>query len=159
MLGLTQSQSQRQLQTLAPQMRQGLDLLQAPAQSLRALIRKEAEANPLLDVEEPPAPSIDAARADWDGAGGSPDSPDSPDSPSSPEDAPARVELGEFSTLGADGADDLYADGGNNEYDPDAEERRQFLFDSIRAEESLQEHLRLQIAASSAPPAVRAVAE
>lgn len=40
-----------------------------------------------------------------------------------------------------DDDDYLYQDGGNNEYNPDAEERRQFMFDSIAVAESLQEHL------------------
>lgn len=40
-----------------------------------------------------------------------------------------------------DDDDYLYQDGGNSEYNPDAEEKRQFMFDSIAVNESLQEHL------------------
>ncbi len=39
----------------------------------------------------------------------------------------------------------LYQEGGNNEYNPDLEERRQFLFDSIEVHETLQEHLLKQL--------------
>ena len=73
------------------------------------------------------------------------ESPDG-ETPSSPEETEG------LAALGAD-ADYLYSDGGNNEYDPDAEERRQFLFDSIPARESLQEHLMLQLAQAGLPEA------
>lgn len=39
----------------------------------------------------------------------------------------------------------LYQAGGNNEYNPDLEERRQFMFDSIEVNETLQEHLLKQM--------------
>ena len=76
------------------------------------------------------------------------EAPESPDgeAPSSPEESEG------LAALGAD-ADYLYSDGDNNEYDPDAEERRQFLFDSIPARESLQEHLMLQLAQAGLPEA------
>lgn len=158
-VGLQQSPSQRQVQTLAPQLRQGLDLLQAPAVSLRALIRQEAERNPLLDVEEPEAPSIDAMRENGDGSGTSPDS--DPFDPSAADDGPDARDpaLGDFSTLGDDAADDLFANSGEGEFDPDAQERRQFMLDSIPAAESLQEHLLRQLEESGLSGRVRAVAE
>ena len=46
---LTQVQSQRQTQVLAPQMRQSLEFLQAPMMELRTLIRRELEQNPVLE--------------------------------------------------------------------------------------------------------------
>ncbi len=174
--------SQRQIQTLAPQMRQGLDILQAPAMALRELVRREAERNPLLKVEEPSAPSIDAARAEWsadgayggaagvrDSAGGAGDHDsvggagdhDSVGGDAEPSDAQAGSPdwAGNFSSLGADGADDLYADGGNNEYNPDLDERRQFFFDSLPALESLQEHIARQLDEADISPRERQVAE
>lgn len=74
--------------------------------------------------------------------------PGSPDgeAPPPPEETEGLAALG-------DEADYLYSDGGNNEYDPDAEERRQFLFDSIPSRESLQEHLMLQLAQAGLPEA------
>jgi len=50
---LHQSQTQRQQQILAPQLRQSLEILQAPLQDLQALIAKELELNPTLDLVEP----------------------------------------------------------------------------------------------------------
>ena len=40
-----------------------------------------------------------------------------------------------------DDADYLYQEGGNSEYNPDLDEKRQFMFDSIPVGESLQDHL------------------
>ena len=174
LLGLQQSQTQRQIQTLAPQMRQGLDMLQTPAFALGALIRHEAERNPLLSVEETAAPSIEAMREE--GRGGDVDQHDGEDDgggaangqaradddsleDSSSPDAPREPSVGDFSTLGDDYADDLFANSGEGEYDPDAQERRQFLFDSIPSAESLQEHLSRQIEEADLTPRVRAVAE
>jgi len=50
---LSQNQSQRQLQVLAPQMRQSLEILQAPLQELEALISQELASNPALELLEP----------------------------------------------------------------------------------------------------------
>lgn len=48
----------------------------------------------------------------------------------------------DFRVLAAiDDADYLYQEGGNSEYNPDLEEKRQFVFDSIAVHASLQEHL------------------
>ena len=147
--------------TLTPQMKQALGLLQAPVQTLRELIRQEVDVNPVLELEDPSERSIDAEREDYSAAPseerdfdedsdavagpGPGESPDG-EAPSSP------AETEGLAALGAD-ADYLYSDGGNNEYDPDAEERRQFLFDSIPARESLQEHLMLQLAEAGLPEA------
>lgn len=49
----SQSQVQRQLQVLAPQLRQSLEILQAPLQDLQTLITRELAANPTLDLVEP----------------------------------------------------------------------------------------------------------
>jgi RNA polymerase sigma-54 factor len=49
---LHQSQSQRQQQVLAPQLRQSLEILLAPLQDLQALISREMELNPTLEVLE-----------------------------------------------------------------------------------------------------------
>ena len=106
------------------------------------------------ELEDPapaPAPPGSAPEHEDRSAAPEPDSPDgdagSPDgeAPSSPAETEGLAALG-------DEADYLYGDGGNNEYDPDAEERRQFLFDSIPATESLQDHLLAQLAEADLPP-------
>ena len=176
-------QVQTQTQTLTPQMQQALAILQAPMVELRDMIRQEVDTNPTLELEDPTEQSIDAAREEYDAApseerdfdedldfgaerpgaseapsgetpaGNDTESPDG-EVPGGPDgEAPSSPDESEgLAALGAD-ADYLYSDGGNNEYDPDAEERRQFLFDSIPARESLQEHLMLQLAQAGLPEA------
>ncbi len=50
---LHQSQVQKQSQVLAPQLRQSLEVLQAPLLELQALITRELELNPTLEVLDP----------------------------------------------------------------------------------------------------------
>jgi RNA polymerase sigma-54 factor len=53
---LSQTQSQQQTQMLAPQLRQGLEMLQLPILELRAMVAQELQVNPTL--EESPGDSI-----------------------------------------------------------------------------------------------------
>ena len=150
--GLSQDLRLGQHQILAPQMRQNLELLQAPLAELSLRLRQEADVNPAIVLDDPGTVSLDAARE----AAERGDGPDA-----DPGDAPAGEadpDFGVFGELGSD-ADDLYADGHNNEYDPDADERRQFFFDSVPARESLQRHLAAQIAARDLSPEDRTLAE
>ena len=52
-------QDQRQIQMLAPQLRQSLELLQLPVLELRAMIQKELQQNPTLEEKAPDAPTIE----------------------------------------------------------------------------------------------------
>lgn len=142
-------QTQRQVQTLQQRQLHNLKLLQATRAELSQLLRQEADLNPALVVEDPGTVSLDAAREAWDRADDAP--------PAAPPDE-ADADFGVLGALGSD-ADELYSDGNNNEYDPDAEERHQFFFDSIPAAESLQEHLLAQLAERDLPPEDRALAE
>ena len=148
---LSDGQTQRQVQTLQTRQLQNLALLQSTRAELSQLLRQAADLNPALVVEDPSTVSLDAAREDWDREGGT--GPDA-DADGGETDA----DFGVLAELGSD-ADELYSDGNNNEYDPDAEERRQFFFDSIPATESLQEHLLAQLAERDLPPDDRALAE
>ena len=139
---------QHQVQVLQQRQLQHLKMLQATRAELSQLLRQEADLNPALVVDDPAASSIDEARDDYDREGVD---------PAAPADE-ADPDFGVLGKLGAD-ADELYADGGNNEYDPDAEERRQFFFDSIPATESLQAHLVAQLDERDLPPADRELAE
>ena len=57
------SQQQRQQQTLTPQQHQGLDLLQTNTMELAPYIRREADCNPAISLEEPDgSSSLDALR-------------------------------------------------------------------------------------------------
>ena len=201
MPSFAQQMSQRQVQALAPQLRQRLDVLEASVQELRQILRAEVEQNPVLELAPPEEVSIDAEREDYDrpagaeepdfdealpgdaphgsdasthgsdaSTHGSADEPasgteDGPDGADSSEEGEAPPELSsdpdDFSALDAlgDDADYLYSEGGNNEYDPDAEERRQFLFDSIPSRESLQAHLLAQLSAAALSDRERAAGE
>ena len=162
---------------LAPHMRQALSFLQAPAMELGQLLRRESEQNPLLDVLPPASvASLDAARSAWErenaspgGArsDGLPPSPDGGDDAASaapdagaPEAGAPEGESSDFAVLGRlDDPDYLYSAGGNNEYDPDAEERRRFFLDSIPAGESLQQHLATQLDGCALSGSDRGLAE
>ena len=166
---LSLSQQLRQTQTLSPQMRQALGLLQAPAMELGQLIRQQVDTNPVLELVDPTELSIDEARAEHEAPpaeerdfdepldAGAPPDPAAEAPPDPAGDAPDPLDFGTLAKL--DDADYLYSDGGNNEYDPDAEERRQFLFDSIPARESLQQHLMLQLAQAGLPETETQLAE
>ncbi|MDD4019645.1 MAG: hypothetical protein PHV28_17080, partial [Kiritimatiellae bacterium] len=52
---LSLSQQQRQVMTLAPQLRQSLEMLQMPVMELRAALLKEMSVNPTIDELTDPA--------------------------------------------------------------------------------------------------------
>jgi len=161
-LSLGQSQQMRQTQVLAQQMRQGLELLQAPTAELVQLLRQAADVNPALVLEDPATVSLDAAREAHDRAGREDrdDGADGGADGGEPRELPENFgeDFGVLRDLGDD-ADELFRAGDNNEYDPDAEERRQFFLDSIPATESLQRHLLAQLAERGLPPQDAALAE
>jgi RNA polymerase sigma-54 factor len=125
-------QSQRQIQMLAPQLRQSLELLQLPALELRAAIQKELQQNPTL--EEKPPETADIAIEPAAGA---------------VDDAGEMSFKEEFDVLSR--MDDEWCEYfmQEQEYrvpDPDYHKKQEFLINS--AGESLQEHLRRQLAVS-----------
>ena len=147
-LSLGQAQRQAQTQTLSAVQRRRLEMLQKPLAALAADLRQAADLNPALVLEDPGAVSLDAARDEFDRER----------EPDRADPGEADADFGVLGELGSE-ADEFYADGGNNEYDPDAEERRQFFFDSIPATESLQGHLLAQLDECALPPEDRALAE
>ena len=145
-LGL--SQQQRQMMTLAPQLRQSLEMLQMPVLELRAAILKEMAVNPtiddvttpsevLLSVAEPEAPPqehVTEQGLDFD-----------PD-----VDAILRQD---------DEWRDYFLQGMENApASEDAEEKRQYLFDSLQQRVSLQDHLLEQLTLTDMPPEDRELA-
>ncbi len=126
-------QSQRQIQTLAPQLRQSLELLQLPALELRAMIQKELQQNPTLEEKAPDAPTIEIEPA----AG-------------AVDDAGEMNFKEEFDILAR--MDDEWCEYfmQEQEYrtpDPDHDQKQEFLINN--AGESLQEHLRRQLAVAA----------
>jgi RNA polymerase sigma-54 factor len=128
---LALTQEQRQVQMLAPQLRQSLEMLQAPALELRALIQNEIQQNPTLE-EMPP----ETTPVDIEPGGGEVD---------------IAKELNfekEFEVLSR--IDDEWRDYFTRDMDPggndaDRQKKRDFFFDSIAQEESLQDHLTRQL--------------
>ncbi len=180
---LYQSQEQRQEQIIAPQQIQSLEYLMAQAAELQAKVDKEMEENPLLEELDPsevegedkPA-SSDEPREDDE-----PDIPEPPPGQSPGDGAVPDADLFERNYFsphaaesgGDDGPDDsggelaelldsgLYGDQSspNSSGDPDYEEKRQHLMDSITSKPSLQEQLMEQLHLSSLPPAKMRIAE
>ena len=127
---LSLSQDQRQIQTMAPQLRQSLELLQVPVLELRALIQKELQQNPVLEERGGEADALEQ--------------------PLPAESRPDEKELKfkeEFDVLMR--LDRETYDYFMREYEPEdasAEKRRRYASDIKTQEESLQEHLARQLA-------------
>ena len=151
--GMSLAQGMRQSQVLAPQMRQGLDMLQMTALDLRAELQHQMEQNPVIeDVESRTERQISA---------------DFPEEHASGAVSERELDFdpnGERAqeTLSCDDAarddylqnlENFHPSAENGSVDPDAQSRRQALFDRQVKPETLQEHLMRQIATSDIPEA------
>ena len=145
-VGFNLSQSLKQQQTLAPQMRQGLKMLQMTSLELRAELQHEMEVNPVI---EDVTSRIERQM-----------SSELPDAHSYGEVTEKPLEFGTgenmASAMGTDATDDGYRDYflGNMESasgDEEAQSRRDHLFDSMVKTETLQQHLMAQIGLSDIP--------
>ncbi len=129
-------QSLSQSQTLAPQMRKSLEILQASTLELSQLLRQALETNPTLeDITE-------VSSLDDDGT--------------DPEEADSLQYMNETDD---DWRDRAILEGRNNQWTQDDEERRQRLYDNIVAPETLQQHLQHQLDLSLIEPVVREAAQ
>lgn len=129
-------QSLSQQQALAPHMRKSLEILQAGTAELSQIICQALEANPVLeDVTE--TLSLDA---------------DAPD----PEEADSLAHLNETDD---DWRERSIFEGRQATWNGDDEERRQWLYESIVAPLTLQQHLQQQLDLSRVEPAVRQAAQ
>jgi RNA polymerase sigma-54 factor len=132
-------QSLGQQQTLTPQMRRSLEILQANSFELSQLIHQALETNPVLESEEP-----DAAE---------------------PLDPAADSEAGDLDNLSRlNETDDDFREasilaGRADPWTRDDEERREHLYNSIVAPHTLQSHLLGQIRTAAADPDVRDASE
>lgn len=126
--GLRQRQSQTM--TLAPQLRQGLKMLAMSLPELRSELIAEMARNPVIDDVEPTLEKTTLSEKEREG--------EAAESVSDyPEDDNAR--------------DAAYLEGfnrGDSGTDPEAIERRQKFFDNQVSEETLEQHLVAQLAAS-----------
>lgn len=147
--GIYLSQQMKLMQVLAPQLQQSLQLLQAPTLELKALVEQEMQQNPVL--EEVPALELNREEKDNE---------DSRLAQTvDPAEPPADVNYDPASETNSGPVDDFQAEFERlSQLDQDwrehfnqlnaplrvreeEEEKRQYMFDSLSVETSLQEHL------------------
>lgn len=129
--------------TLAPQMRQSLEMLQVPMMELRTLVQQEMEVNPTLEElqpgDEPTSPETEAGEtpASGEDAGGD---------DAGEADSGGGDELSEYDLVAQ--IDDEWKDYFTQNQTPpnrDDAARHQYVMDSITQPVSLQQHLMDQI--------------
>src|SRR5438309_1510525 len=125
--GMHQSQNLSLHQVLAPQLQQSLLILQAPLLELRNLVQQEMETNPVLE-ELPNEPDADE-RSDADTAA----------------DEKFKEEFDQLAKLDEEWRDYMAQSSSYSGRSQEAEEKRQFFFDSIATTETLQQHLMSQL--------------
>ena len=135
--GFQQTQNLSLQQKLSPQMQQSLQVLQAPTLELRKLIQQELSENPVLE-DNTEEISLDEQNLDDDDF-------DEEFSRLSKMDDEWREYMAQARTAAPR----------NSEQD----EKRQFMFDSLVAPETLQEHLMEQLGTSDADNAQREIGE
>jgi len=135
--GMQQVQSLSQQQVLAPQLQQSLQILQVPMLELRNLIQQEMESNPVLE-DEMIEPSLDERKSDNDDF---------------------QEEFDRLSKLDDEWRDYMAQSGSYSARSQEDEERRQFFFDSIVSNETLQQHLVEQLGSSDLNAQERKIGE
>ncbi len=118
-----QSQSMSQVQVLAPQLQQSLQILQAPMLELRNLIQQEIQTNPVIE-EEISEPSLEDRQREAD---------------------EFKEEFDRLAKLDDEWRDYMAQSSSYSAKSQEDEERRQFFFDSIVTNETLQQHLLEQV--------------
>jgi len=129
--GMQQRQSFALQQVLSPQLQQSLLILQTPLLELRNLVQQEMETNPVL--EELPEDSGANERSEAEAS----------------TDDNFRNEFEKLASLDEEWRDYMAQSAGANfdgrRRSKDADEKRQFLFDSIPVQETLQQNLVAQL--------------
>ncbi|HEV2994891.1 MAG TPA: RNA polymerase factor sigma-54, partial [Chthoniobacterales bacterium] len=122
-----QTQNLSLQQVLAPQLQQSLLILQAPLLELRNLVQQEMETNPVLE-ELAIEPSAEEA-GESDAAA----------------DAQFKEEFDKLAKLDEEWRDYMAQSSSYTGRSQEAEDKRQFFFDSIPTQETLQQHLMGQL--------------
>jgi RNA polymerase sigma-54 factor len=156
--GLYLSQKITLSQVLAPQLQQSLALLQAPTLELKALVEQELQQNPVLEEVPPPeAQTSDKAEAEADFPPLSADPAEPPrdvqfdPATEKPSNAPVddfQAEFERLSQLDQEWRDHFSQTNLPLRTSQEDDEKRQFMFDSLAAGTSLQEHLLEQMRTS-----------
>jgi RNA polymerase sigma-54 factor len=121
--GMFQSQNLSLQQVLAPQLQQSLLILQAPLLELRNLVQQEMETNPVL--EELAEPTDEERQV----------------SESEPAEDNFKEEFDQLAKLDDEWRDYMAQSNSYSGRSQEDEEKRQFFFDSIATQETLQQHL------------------
>jgi RNA polymerase sigma-54 factor len=137
MAGFSQTQNLSQHQVLAPQLQQSLLILQAPVLELRNLIQQEIQTNPTIE-EELTEPSLEDRQREHE---------------------EFQEEFERLAKLDEEWREYMAQSTSYAGRSADEEERRQFFFDSIVKEETLQQHLLEQIHSHGLEETDRKVAE
>ena len=143
----SQQQQQKQIQTLAPQQLVSLSLLSLPVMELETRIAEEMSRNPVLEFDESEPESTDQDDFPVDDSFGEEKMDDNNESADA-----NREDYEEY-------LDRMLDSGEPGSDSDDAERKRQFMFDSIAAETSLQEAMLEQLRFADVSPSVRSCAE
>src|SRR5437867_1211937 len=126
--GMHQSQNLSLQQVLAPQLQQSLLILQAPLLELRNLVQQEMEANPVLE-EIATEPNDDERETPENSAA----------------DDKFKEEFDQLAKLDDEWRDYMAQSSSYSGRSQEDEDKRQFFFDSIITQETLQQHLMGQL--------------
>jgi RNA polymerase sigma-54 factor len=137
MAGMQQVQNLSMQQTLAPQLQQSLQILQVPLLELRNLIQAELSTNPVIE-EERTEPTVEDMKREHD---------------------EFQEEFEHLAKLDEEWRDYMSQSSAYSARSQEDEERRQFFFDSISNNETLQQHLLDQLQTSDLPEGKRKIAE
>jgi RNA polymerase sigma-54 factor len=157
-----------QQMVLSPQLQQSLALLQAPVLELKAMVEQELQQNPMLEetaiadiTQEERESRADDTFAELDPAEPPADTQFDPatEKPSAEPVDRLDAELQKLLQLDAEWRDHFAATNTINRTTPEDEERRQFMFDSLTAETSLQAELLEQVRDSDLDERLRLIAE
>ena len=122
--GMQQTQNLSMQQVLAPQLQQSLVILQAPMLELRNIVQQEPQTNPVLEEENPETPTAEEQQQQNDDF---------------------KEEFDQLAKLDEEWREYMAQSSSYSGRSEDEEERRQFFFDSIANQETLQQHLIGQI--------------
>lgn len=139
---LSLSQQQRQVMTLAPQLRQSLEILQMPVMELRAAILKEISVNPTIeDLEDPAEVPLTEVSA-----------PEKPEEHVTDEELDFNPDVDAILQQDDEWRDYFIQGMENASSHDDEQDKHQYLMDSIRQKISLQDHLLEQLGYTQLSP-------
>jgi RNA polymerase sigma-54 factor len=124
-------------QVLAPQLQQSLQILQAPTLELKNIVQQELQTNPVLEEEIGTFESEEQAK----------------------DDREFEEEFERLAKLDEEWRDYMAQSVSYSSRNPEDEERRQFFFDSLASQETLQQHLLEQLNTAEVSKSQREAAE